>query len=656
MKEIQDLIKISHHYGGNNDFVIAGGGNTSYKNDSYLWVKASGTSLAEIDIDGFIVCERSKIRDILFKDYSSIPEEREEQVKIDLLKSKSNPEQTYRPSVETILHEIVGYEFVVHTHPWMVNSILCSQKAEKTIKNIFGEDALFIEYTDPGYILSKKVENRIKEYQSKHKQDPNIIFLENHGIIVAADTINEIHSLYKEVLQKVHESLNKEPNITPVKSPKTLTNILPAVRMMLTTNHPVVLKTKNNKLIDSYLKNEKTFSKISGTFSPDHIVYCGSSPVFIEKTKDTSELLNNISKAIEKHKKEKTCLPKVLFISGYGIVASGHSNKAAETTMAMAEDALKISFFSENFGGPQFLDQRAVEFIESWDAEKYRKKINDENTASQQNTNKIAIVTGGAQGFGGGITDTFFKDGINVVIADLNKGKGNNKAKELNKQKKQNKAIFVKTDVSDEKSVESLIHETVKEFGGLDIFISNAGILKAGGLDEMDEKTFSFMTKVNYTGYFICSKYASSVLKLQSKHKNNYFTDIIQVNSKSGLKGSNKKFAYAGGKFGGVGLTQSFAMELMPHNIKVNSICPGNFFEGPLWSDPKTGLFTQYLQAGKVAGAKTIEDVKKYYESQVPAGRGCRVEDVIKAIYYVIEQQYETGQAIPVTGGQIMLK
>jgi len=164
------------------------------------------------------------------------------------------------------------------------------------------------------------------------------------------------------------------------------------------------------------------------------------------------------------------------------------------------------------------------------------------------------------------------------------------------------------------------------------------------------------MTKVNYTGYFHCAKAASKVLKIQTENREGYFGDIIQINSKSGLKGSNKNFAYAGGKFGGIGLTQSFALELMPSRIKVNSICPGNFFDGPLWSDPIRGLFVQYLKAGKVKGAKTIEDVKAFYESQVPAGRGCTVLDVMRAVYYIMEQEYETGQAIPVTGGQEMLK
>ena len=96
-------------------------------------------------------------------------------------------------------------------------------------------------------------------------------------------------------------------------------------------------------------------------------------------------------------------------------------------------------------------------------------------------------------------------------------------------------------------------------------------------------------------------------------------------------------------------------MELVEDNIKVNSICPGNFFDGPLWSDPKNGLFVQYLSTGKVPGAKTVEDVKRFYEAKVPMRRGCEAEDVVKAILYLVDQKYETGQAVPVTGGQVML-
>lgn len=268
---------------------------------------------------------------------------------------------------------------------------------------------------------------------------------------------------------------------------------------------------------------------------------------------------------------------------------------------------------------------------------------------------KICVITGAGQGFGAGIAEMLFQCGANIVIADINEEVGKQMEDRLNEEKVKNRAFFVKTDVSNPDSVESMISRTILQFGGLDVMISNAGILYAGGLEEMTPEIFQRMTNVNYTGYFYCAKYAAEIMKIQTSCNTDYFCDILQINSKSGLQGSKKNFAYAGGKFGGVGLTQSFALELMTDRIKVNSICPGNFFEGPLWSDPEKGLFVQYLKAGKVPGAKNIEDVRDYYEKQVPAGRGCRVEDVVKAILYAIDQKYETGQAIPVTGGQIML-
>ena len=268
-----------------------------------------------------------------------------------------------------------------------------------------------------------------------------------------------------------------------------------------------------------------------------------------------------------------------------------------------------------------------------------------------------AIVTGSAQGFGQGIAHGLAKEGANVVIADLNAELAEKNANEFCAQYGEGRAIFSKVDVSDEQSVSQMVEDTVKAYGGIDIFVNNAGIVRAGGLDEMTLQDFNLVTKINYQAYFLCAKYASEIMKIQSSLSNGEkFFDIIQINSKSGLSGSNKNFAYAGSKFGGIGLTQSFALELVPFNIKVNSICPGNFLDGPLWCDPEKGLFKQYLEAGKVPGAKTVADVKKAYEAKVPMNRGCRTEDVMRAIFYCVEQQYETGQAIPVTGGQNMLR
>ena len=268
---------------------------------------------------------------------------------------------------------------------------------------------------------------------------------------------------------------------------------------------------------------------------------------------------------------------------------------------------------------------------------------------------KIAVVTGAAQGFGLEIAQALASEGAFVVLADINDTSAEVEAGKLRKQYGDNSAMAIKINVADGESVKAAITEIVKTFGGIDVFLSNAGVLRAESVKTQSEKDFDFTTMVNYKGYYLCTQAVSKIFAVQHEVDPDYMSDIIQINSKSGLEGSSKNFAYAGSKFGGIGLTQSFAMELIADGIKVNSICPGNFFGGPLWSDPDNGLFVQYLRTGKVPGAKTIEDVRKFYESKVPMNRGCETGDVMNAVYYLIEQKYETGQAVPVTGGQVML-
>jgi len=269
--------------------------------------------------------------------------------------------------------------------------------------------------------------------------------------------------------------------------------------------------------------------------------------------------------------------------------------------------------------------------------------------------NRVCVVTGGAQGFGEGIVRELVKNGAIVFIADMNLGGADKLADELNAAAGRTRAFGVGVNVADEVSVKSMVDTIVDTVGGIDVFVSNAGVLKAGSVKEMTLKDFEFVTDVNYIGFFLCTKHVAPVMEIMNRPSGNYFTDIISISSKSALEGSNRNGAYAGSKFGSVGLVQSFAKELVEDNTKVNTVCPGNFFDGPLWSDPERGLFVQYLNAGKVPGAETIEDVRRHYEAQVPMKRGCDGRDVTKAILYAVEQTYETGQAIPVTGGQVML-
>lgn len=665
MKQIEDLIAISRKFGQDSRFVIAGGGNTSYKDENRLWVKASGHALATITEDGFAVLDRALLNEMGEKAYNEDTAIREEQVKNDL--SVACITKDRRPSVETSLHNCIGFAFVVHLHPTLVNGLMCSVNAEAACKEIF-PDALYIEYTDPGYTLFKKVYDRIKAYKAEKGKEPQVIFLQNHGIFVGGDTTAEIEGIYSEVLGKLEAKVAALPEGDTAVS-ETVTDVVPAIRQMLSRSGRgfKTLKVTRNALVDYFIDGcsvtstgsvtdcpgKSGFDKIAKPFTPDIIVYCKSSYIFIEAESD-EEILKQAEEEIEAFVSGKGYTPKVLLIKGIGLIAVGDSSRNAQIITDVFTDAMKVAFYAQSFGGEHPMERAWIDFIDNWEVENYRRKVASSASKGRVEGRTI-IVTGAAQGFGEGIARELMAQGANIVVADLNEATGEKTAASFNEKAGANKAIFVKTNVADMASLRNLTKETILNFGALDAFVSNAGVVRAGGLDVMTPENFEFVTKINYEAYFFCAKVASHIMKIETKYDPEYFADIIQVNSKSGLRGSKANFAYAGGKFGGIGLTQSFALELAPYRVKVNSICPGNYYDGPLWSNPENGLFIQYLNAGKVPGAKTVQDVKDYYLAQVPMRKGCNPVDVCKAILYAIDQTGETGQAIPVTGGQVML-
>lgn len=665
MKQIEDLIAISRKFGQDSRFVIAGGGNTSYKDENRLWVKASGHALATITEDGFAVLDRALLNEMGEKAYNEDTAIREEQVKNDL--SVACITKDRRPSVETSLHNCMGFAFVVHLHPTLVNGLMCSVNAEAACKEIF-PDALYIEYTDPGYTLFKKVYDRIKAYKAEKGKEPQVIFLQNHGIFVGGDTTAEIEGIYSEVLGKLEAKVAALPEGDTAVS-ETVTDVVPAIRQMLSRSGRgfKTLKVTKNALVDFFIDGcsvtstgsvtdcpgKSGFDKIAKPFTPDIIVYCKSSYIFIEAESD-EEILKQAEEEIEAFVSGKGYTPKVLLIKGIGLIAVGDSSRNAQIITDVFTDAMKVAFYAQSFGGEHPMERAWIDFIDNWEVENYRRKVASSASKGRVEGRTI-IVTGAAQGFGEGIARELMAQGANIVVADLNEATGEKTAASFNEKAGANKAIFVKTNVADMASLRNLMKETILNFGALDAFVSNAGVVRAGGLDVMTPENFEFVTKINYEAYFFCAKVASHIMKIETKYAPEYFADIIQVNSKSGLRGSKANFAYAGGKFGGIGLTQSFALELAPYRVKVNSICPGNYYDGPLWSNPENGLFIQYLNAGKVPGAKTVQDVKDYYLAQVPMRKGCNPVDVCKAILYAIDQTGETGQAIPVTGGQVML-
>lgn len=638
INELNALAAMSQKYGANSSFVLAGGGNTSYKSDEILYVKGSGTALATIKPEQFVKMDRALLAKMWETDYPADEAAREAAVLADMMDARVKNEMG-RPSVETLLHDLFPQRYVLHVHPAAINGITCSVKGKAAMAELF-PDAVWVDACKPGYILAGNCREAMNAVVKAGKPFPNLLFLENHGIFFAADTTEEIDTLAANVMDSVYCALKRSPDLDDCDfDAERAVALAPVVRMLYGEGGVATATFVCNKEI-------LAFDIASKSATPDHIVYTKAKVLGLPA--DVTD--DGLAEAFRAFVAENGYKPKIIIVEGLGMYACGKTYSEAMTAKEVFLDALTVMAYAESFGGFSPMSDELIDFIVNWEVESYRAKVSLASASAKRLEGKVTIVTGGAQGFGKGIADELYKDGAYLVIADMNEVGATAAALDFAPT-----GYPVAVNVSDEESVKKMVYATVLRFGGLDILVSNAGIAKAGGLEEMTKSVFELVTAVNYTGYFLCTKYAAQIMKIQNKFAPDYMMDIITVNSKSGLAGSNKNFAYAGSKFGGIGLTQSFALELAPVNVKVNAVCPGNFLDGPLWSDPERGLFVQYLNAGKVPGAKTVEDVRKFYESKVPMNRGCLPKDVACAITYLVEQKYETGQALPVTGGQEML-
>lgn len=667
--ELDVITKLSRFYGSDPSIVLAGGGNTSCKVGDRLFVKASGTSLAAMTTDGFVEMDRRQLQELANASLDSDPARREAQFKDRIAAARCRPERGQRPSVEVLLHHLLSGTYVVHSHATIANTLTCHKDGRQLAQELFGDSIVWLPYVDPGFILAQTLKQTLDERRTKLGDIPAIaVLMANHGLIVFGDDPSAIRGYTNDVLEKISARLGEDWASGAYGQPtlvadglKQVRRIGPALRGLLAdSDSPLKVVAYDDSTVCQALVGTVAgkAAAAGGPLSPDQIVYCGSFPLWfaLDDREDDALLVSRLRCAIDEHRGRHRFAPKIILVEGLGLFAVGDDIKQANTARDVYLDAAKVMAGATRLGGISFLSERQRLFIEDWEVESYRRSVSLAGAGQGRLKGKVAIVTGAAQGFGLEIARGLAAAGACVALADVNEVGVVQAAADLASKHGAGAAIGLAINVTDSGSIDRSFETVVRTFGGFDILISNAGVLRAESVKTQSEADFDFVTDVNYKGYFLCVKAAAPILAMQRLANSAYWSDIIQINSKSGLAGSKKNFAYAGSKFGGIGLTQSFALELVDDGVKVNSVCPGNFLDGPLWSDPEKGLFVQYLRAGKVPGAKTIADVKHAYESKVPMGRGCTTADVLKAILYLVDQNYETGQALPVTGGQEMLR
>jgi len=255
---------------------------------------------------------------------------------------------------------------------------------------------------------------------------------------------------------------------------------------------------------------------------------------------------------------------------------------------------------------------------------------------------KVALVVGGGQTLGEFICKGLADDGYDVAVADLNGENAKKVASEITSEKGV-KSIGVQMNATNEESVIEAVKSVDNEFGKIDLLVFSAGVAKATKIDSFSLDDFKFNLGVNLIGYFLCAREVSKVMI-----RDNNGGRIIQINSKSGKVGSKHNSGYSAAKFGGVGLTQSMALDLAEHNITVNSLMLGNLLKSPMFQS----LIPQYA---KKLGVPESE-VEQIYIDKVPLKAGCDYQDVLNVLKFYASQgaKYCTGQSINITGGQVM--
>ncbi len=367
MERLDELIAISRYYGQNPEYVIAGGGNTSFKDPDTIWIKASGIPLAGIGTDGFVSLSRKKLGVVEKKTYSSDPVEREEQVKADLTDAIITPKDL-RPSVETSLHNLIGYSFVIHTHPTRVNGLMCARDAGPEVKGRFGEEALYVEYTDPGFILFKQLQQQITAYHGKHGRDPQIIFLQNHGVFVGADSTEEVKELYQLIGRKLSKGTDLSlPSCEPEEEE---TAIAEAVHRFFQSKE-LLCRSYTCELIRHFTADSERLGNVSRPFTPDIIVYCKSNYLVVEADVHPDHL----PELIATFEGENGYYPRIILQEKGGLMAVEDSERSLRTALEVFLDLMKISYLSRQFGGPHFMTDEQIRFIDNWEVEHYRRKI-----------------------------------------------------------------------------------------------------------------------------------------------------------------------------------------------------------------------------------------------------------------------------------------
>ncbi len=663
-RALKELIRISRETGADPTLVQGGGGNTSVKtaDGTYMYIKASGTALKDMNAtEGWRRLRLDLVRSVAEDEsLAQMPTQAGElEVVNRLLRACDDDIKVEaRPSVEAHLHAWLD-KYVIHLHPSAAGAYVNARNGKATLEKLFKAESLpplWVPYADPGYMLAGRIAKLVEGYRNQFGKGPAMLFLEKHGLLITADSAASALRLVRHVIERCNRGL-RQPKAGKAK-PVSRQDIN-AVRRFIrrayfeATGARTMVSYHNDGAVEEFCRRKDARRMLSGSLTPDELVYANGPAMWVELHKgwrsrseaarkgDSASIAARLRRQIEKGRK-----PAAAFlVKGIGLLIAG-PERLAPTVRDIVLYSIFIRSSAHRMGGICTLNKRQEDFISNWESEAFRKKLAGADTSGELR-NHIAVVTGAGSGLGRSIAIGLASAGATVALADIDEDAAIETADKIATERPESQTMVVPCNVTSESSVRKAFEAVLAHWGGLDVLVNAAGVAPPYPLVDMPADKWRVALEVNLTGYFLMAREAAKILIEQGMGGN-----IINLSSKSGLDASKNNTAYNATKAGELHMARGWALELGEHGIRVNSVAPGNVFEGSKIWNP------DYIRVCARKYGIEPDEVIPYYVNKTALKREIRGQDVADAVVFLCSEKARTitGQVLVPDAGQAMVR
>ncbi len=652
-KALQDLIRISKTTGKDPELVLGGGGNTSVKtaDGKYMYIKASGTALKDMSADAG--WRRLRIESVLsiLSDQSlgKLDALRRETEVVNRLLQSCDDEVTSgaRPSVEAHLHGLLDTH-VIHLHPLVVAAHVSAKNGRAALNKVFADEPitpLWVPYTDPGYMLARRIAKLVGEHEREHGRKPGVLFLEKHGLFVTAGSADAAIRLVRKVIALCTKGLKPlRGGQIPLGSAGSITGAMLAIRKAIfeaTGQYLPVSYYPAMEAVAAFMAHKQAAELLATpALNPDELVYANGSAMWVETVR-AEAIARRLRSLADRGQK----VPAAFVVKGLGLFVAAEKGVAG-LIADITDTSLKVRMHAARMGGVLALTAREQNFINNWESEAFRKKLVSSEGPGEL-ANRIAVVTGAGSGLGRSIAIGLARAGAMVALADVDEEAALQTAKTIAAERPASQTMVVPCNVTSESNVQKAFEALLAHWGGLDIVVNAAGLAPPFALVDMPADQWRMALEVNLTGYFLMARQAARILIEQGMGGS-----IINLSSKSGLDASKNNSAYNATKAGELHLARGWALELGEHGIRVNCVAPGNVFEGSKIWNP------EYIKVCARKYGIRPEEVIPHYVGKTALGREIKGQDIADAVVFLCSDKARTitGQVLVADAGQVMVR